>query len=60
MKLIKKEPKKGENAELRFLKEIKKGKYAPIEKSSIPYARMEEREDIITFIEEEEYYYSIS
>lgn len=60
MELIKKGVKSEEAAQLLFLRETKKGKYAPIEESSLPYARMGDREDIVTFIEEEDYYYSIS
>ena len=50
---------KEEQAPLVFLTKTKKGKYAPIEESSLPYARVkEEREDIRVY--EEEYYFSIS
>lgn len=40
---------------LTFLKAVKEGKYAEIEKSSLPYARMEAR----TIIVEDEYYYGL-
>jgi len=51
--------KKEEQTLLTFLAKTKKGKYAKIEESSLPYARLkEEREDIKTY--EEEYYFSIS
>lgn len=44
---------------LTFLKRTKEGKYAPVEKSSLPYARLsEEREEIEIY--EQEYYYNIS
>jgi hypothetical protein len=42
-----------------FLKETKNGKYAPIEKISLPYARIEE-ETLIVESCEEDYYYSVS
>jgi hypothetical protein len=60
MKPTKEDIKKDVETQLLFLKKTKEGKYAPIEKTSIPYARMEDRETLITFIEEEEFYYSIS
>ena len=51
--------KKEEQTLLTFLAKTKKGKYAKIEESSLPYARLkEEKEDIRTY--EEEYYYGIS
>ena len=39
-----------------FLGKTREGEYAPIEKSSLPYARMEEE----TIIVEENYYYGMS
>jgi hypothetical protein len=60
MKLSKEDLKKDTEKHLLFLKKTKEGKYAPIEETSIPYARMEEREDLVTFTEEEAFYYSIS
>jgi hypothetical protein len=39
-----------------FLKRVKDGEYAPIETSSLPYARIEEK----TEFNEEVYYYGIS
>lgn len=54
-----KEGKVEEKALLTFLRRTKEGKYAPIDKSSLPYSRItEESESIESF--EEEYYYSIS
>jgi len=50
--------KDNEKVSLSFLKRTKEGKYAPIEKSSLPYARViEEREAIESL--EEEFYYSV-
>ncbi len=44
---------------LSFLKRTRDGKYAQIDKSSIPYSRIiEERETVESL--EEEFYYSIS
>ena len=52
------EVKKGEKALLVFLIQTREGKYAPIEESSLPYARIkEERENIKTY--EEKYYFGI-
>lgn len=49
---------KEEKALLVFLIRTREGKYAPIEESSLPYARVEEeRENIKTH--EENYYFSI-
>jgi len=53
------ETKDDEKVLLSFLKRTKEGKYAPIEKSSLPYSRIiEEREAIESL--EEEFYYSVS
>jgi hypothetical protein len=60
VELTKKDIKNEEELQLLFLRETREGKYAPIEESSLPYARMGDIEDIVTFIEEEDYYYSIS
>lgn len=46
-----------EKALLTFLKRTKEGKYAKIEKSSLPYARLKERREESYC--EDEYYYSI-
>jgi hypothetical protein len=43
---------------LTFLKETKDGKYAIIEKTSLPFARIPEETEMID-IGDEEYYYSI-
>jgi hypothetical protein len=42
-----------------FILMTKEGKYAPIDESSTPYARIAEERETIE-ITEEEYYYSIS
>jgi len=42
-----------------FVLLTKEGKYAPIDESSTPYARIAEESETI-YITEEEYYYSIS
>jgi len=54
-----KEGKDEEKALLTFLRRTREGKYAPIEKNSLPYARITEESEIIES-SEEEYYYSIS
>ena len=46
------------NTLLTFLKEVKGGKYGPVEESSLPYARIKEETVFINI--EEDYYYSIS
>ncbi len=47
---------KEEKALLTFLKQTREGKYAKIDESSLPYARLkEQREEVYT----EEYYYSV-
>ncbi len=46
------------NAFVEFLKRTKDGKYAPIEKSSIPYIRIKVETDVVESYEEE-YYYSL-
>jgi len=43
---------------LTFLKRTKKGEYAPIDESSLAYARMEE--EVETIVLDEEYYYSMN
>lgn len=49
--------KKEEKVLLTFLKQTKEGKYAKIDKSSLPYSRFkEQREEIYC---EEDYYYSM-
>jgi|DewCreStandDraft_4_1066084.scaffolds.fasta_scaffold546779_1 hypothetical protein len=54
--------KKRENEEktlLTFLKQVKEGKYAKVEETSLDYSRLKaQREDI--YYEEDEYYYSIT
>jgi len=55
MKTKKRKFKKEKEALISFLKATKDGKYAKIEKTSIPYSRIEEK----TLIIEDEYYYSI-
>lgn len=47
------------NTLLTFIRDVKKGKYGPIEESSLPYARIKEKTVFID-AEEEDYYYSIS
>lgn len=51
--------KKDINILLSFLKRTKDGEYAEIEKSSIPYSRIQTESSFVEIIEEdEEYYYS--
>jgi len=58
MKLEKKELiKEEEKALLTFLRQTKEGKYAKIDKSSMPYVRLKEQRE--EFYYEDEYYYSI-
>jgi len=45
---------------LKFLKCTSEGEYAEIERSSIPFARMQEETQCIPNLVEEEYYYSFS
>lgn len=47
------------NTLLTFLRDVKDGRYGPIEESSLPYARIKE-ETVLIDMEEEDYYYSIS
>ena len=54
-----KEGKVEEKALLTFLRRTKEGKYAPIDKSSLPYSRITEESESIES-SEEEYYYSVS
>ncbi len=54
-----KEGKAEEKALLTFLRRTKEGKYAPIDKSSLPHLRITEESESIES-SEEEYYYSIS
>ena len=46
---------KDQNPHINFLKVVKEGKYAPIEKSSLPYSRIKES----TLTIEDDYYYGI-
>ncbi|MFA5858850.1 MAG: hypothetical protein WC955_07270 [Elusimicrobiota bacterium] len=46
------------NVLLTFLQKTKNGRYAPIEKTSIPYARINEKTEVIESCEET-YYYSV-
>lgn len=46
-----------EKALLTFLKRTKEGKYAKIEKSSIPYSRLKQQRE--EYYYEDEYYYSV-
>jgi len=47
------------NILLSFLKRTKDGKYAEVERSSIPYSRIKEEGSFVEIYEEdEEYYYS--
>ena len=57
MKTEKKErgKKEEEKVLISFLKATKEGKYAKVEKTSLPYSRIKEE----TVIVEDEYYYSI-
>jgi len=45
---------------LKFLKLTKTGKYAPIEESSLPYARVKEEREEDVDIYQEDYYYALS
>ena len=47
------------DVQLTFLKETKDGKYAEIEKSSLPYVRISEDAQFID-TNQEEYYYSMT
>lgn len=51
----KREIREEEKVLISFLKATKEGKYAKVEKSSLPYSRINEE----TVIVEDEYYYSI-
>jgi hypothetical protein len=53
--------KRGKEAEMliTFLKRTREGAYAPIEESSLPYARLKEEAESVE-VYEEEYYYGIS
>lgn len=58
------EERKGETIEeveiwIAFLKRTRAGEYAPIEESSLPYARIKEETESAE-VYEEEYYYGIS
>ena len=46
------------NAFVEFLKRTKDGKYAPIEKTSVPYIRIKVETEVVESYEEE-YYYSL-
>lgn len=48
---------KEEKALLTFLKQTRKGKYAKVEESSLPYSRLKEQREETYY--EDEYYYSI-
>ncbi len=50
-----KEIREEEKVLISFLKATKEGKYAKVEKTSLPYSRIKEE----TVIVEDEYYYSI-
>ena len=47
------------NTLVEFLKQTREGKYAIIERASLPYARIKEETEVIVDYEEE-YYYSVS
>jgi len=49
--------KQQKNVLLTFLKQTKDGKYAKIEKSSLPYSRLQEQREETYY---EEYYYSMT
>lgn len=51
----KKEIREEERVLISFLKATKEGKYAKVEKTSLPYSRIKEE----TVIVEDEYYYSL-
>ena len=58
MKVKKKElRKKEEKVLLTFLKQTRKGKYAKIDESSLPYSRLKEQREESYY--EDEYYYSV-
>lgn len=46
------------NTFVEFLKRTKDGKYAPIEKTSVPYIRIKVETEVVESYEEE-YYYSL-
>lgn len=54
-----KEIKKEAEMLITFLKRTREGEYAPIEESSLPYARLKEEAETVE-VYEEEYYYGIS
>ena len=45
-------------AVIEFLKRTKDGKYAPVEKTSVPYKRIKAETEVVESYEEE-YYYSL-
>jgi len=45
---------------LEFLERTREGKYAVIEKTSLPYSRMTEETDFIESIDGDFYYYGVS
>ncbi len=56
---VKNQPKKQNKVLLKFLKQTKEGKFAPIDKGSLKYSRLEESIESIN-VPEENYYYSLS
>lgn len=55
----KKEAKKENNVLIKFLKQTKEGKFAPIDKASLKYSRLEDTVESIN-VSEDNYYYSLS
>ncbi len=49
-----------EKSLLNFLQKTKEGKYAKIEKSSLPFVRIRENSELIEPTPEESFYYSVS
>ena len=56
---LKNKLKKNNTALIKFLRQTKEGKYAPVEKSSLKYSRLEETIESIN-VPEDNYYYGLS
>lgn len=55
----KKQAKKQNKVLMKFLKQTKEGKFAPIDKGSLKYSRLEDSVESIS-VPEDNYYYSLS
>lgn len=58
-KALKVKEKEKEQLLLSFLKRTREGKYAPIDESSLPYARVSEEREVVEELEDE-FYYGVS